>query len=142
MAIKSPLLREWARPQGILLENEWCRLGEFLDLYADVLERYSENKEEPTAIEKTIARSIASDIWRYDRETNDAASLMSDVVGKRSFSEARRNAFKDADDRSRLRNLHVSSIRKTEELLYILSESAKDINYTETSNVIKLKKAK
>ena len=79
------LLREWSRPQGILLENEWHRMGDFLDLYGDVISRYADDPENPTPIEKTMCRSITADIWRYDREANDAAALMQEVVSRKSY---------------------------------------------------------
>lgn len=142
MSIKRPQLRKWARPQGILLESEWARLGDFLDLYNNVLQQYAQDPEAPTPIEITMCRVITSDIWRYDRETNDAAALMKEVVSKKSFSEARRNAFRDADERTRLRNLHVSSIRKSEELLDILMSSAAGVTKPQKSKVIKLRNVK
>ena len=136
------LLRDWARPQGILLEAEWHREGDFLDLYGDVLGRYAANPEKPSPIEKTMCRSIASDVWRYDRETNDAAALMQEVVSKKSYSEARRNAFRDADDRTRLRCLHISSIRKSEELMGILKQTSKEYVAFSEENVFDMRKAK
>lgn len=71
MKLRPADLRGLARPEGILLEQEFHRLREFLDLFREQLDRITGGSE-PTIVDVYAARRCASVIWRYDRNTSDA----------------------------------------------------------------------
>ena len=130
--------RKLCRPDEILMPNEMDREKEFVALYLDVLKRMSGDVDHASQLEKVMARSVAADVWRYDRETSDGAVLLARVYNTTSYNESRRNAWKEADERTRLRSVFVDSAKQSLDILYSLDKAAKGLNQNRAT-VVKLK---
>lgn len=112
--------REWARPWLVVLPHE--DEGRFLALFDEVLGRLAINPENPLPTEMLAARSVAADLWRYDREADDAEVLKERVLQVPSFNESRANLFREYDDRIRLRGMALESCGQTLRWLQMLRE--------------------
>lgn len=130
--------RKLCRPDEILMPNEMDREKEFVALYLDVLKRMSGDVDHASQLEKVMARSVAADVWRYDRETSDGAVLLARVYNTTSYNESRRNAWKEADERTRLRSVFVDSAKQSLDILYSLDKAAKGLNQNRAT-VVRLK---
>lgn len=135
--MRSSLL-DWSRPAGILLESELPRLDQWLELYQDQLEVHATDPRRPTSTEKLLIRSIAAQIWRYDRSSGDAAALQVLVEGKRSWAERRRNAFVETEARIRLRELTIADITQTQELLDVTRKAISGENLRDPAPRLRL----
>lgn len=135
--MRSSLL-DWSRPDGILLESELPRLDQWLELYQDQLEVHATDPRRPTSTEKLLIRSIAAQIWRYDRSSGDAHALQVLVEGKRSWAERRRNAFVETEARIRLRELTIADITQTQELLDVTRKAISGENLRDPAPRLRL----
>lgn len=109
------------RPETILLPAEAERGDELQALFEDVLNRLS---SQPGALEACIARQVVVDLWAVQRECDDAAALIAQVIGTSSYAEGRRAAFRETDERQRLRNLRAAGIRATLQTYAMLTDGA------------------
>jgi len=110
----------------ILLEDERGREEEFVGLFLSVLSTLTTAKTPLEADELSFyeARNIAADLWRYQRLSEDSKVL--DILNdpERSVAELRRAAFKDTDDRIRMRSLVASAVRQTMDLMKDVRQNA------------------
>lgn len=120
--------KKLCRPSEILLPNEQDREKDFCNLYIDVLTRLSGDADHATQLEKVMARSICADVWRYDRETSDGEALLERVYNTSSYNESRRNAWREADERTRMRSVFVESAKQSLEVLVTLDTATKGLN--------------
>jgi len=120
--------KKLCRPGEILLPGEEKREAEFCRLYIDVLTRLSGSPAGSSQLERVLARSIAADVWRYDRETSDGEALLERVYNTSSYNESRRNAWREADERTRMRSVFVESAKQSLDMLVTLDHAAKGLN--------------
>lgn len=105
-----------------LTPTESHRVVEFEDLYRDVLARLCPVSE-PQPLDEYFADQIAGSLWKMKRAGADASQMLTEVMMKRQYSEARANELVEADVRGRILNLHRRNLSGLLETRKVLMDS-------------------
>lgn len=126
------LLRRYARPREVLLEHEFAREQDFLDLVAELA------GPDPTPLDLICARDKAAALWRYDRETGDASAVAA-TLRIQAYSTQRAGIHRDASTRLELKRITLASVKLADEMHAELKAGARGVA---GGNVVPLRRGK
>ena len=124
----------------MLLKSERKRKAEYLALYKSVLESIT-GKQDPTSLQYVEARCIAADLWVYQRHCGSAKALDAlKLATSMGPAEARRQSYRDMDDRTRLRAMAVHSVKQTRDIFSTLGRSVDPFHQRIPDNLVPLRR--
>ena len=133
-------LMEWANPEAVLLTEEHGFLEEYLELYRSVLEKIC-GPSEPTSLNLVEARCVTQDLWVYQRHCGSAEALNTlNSAAAMGPAECRRQAYRDMDDRTRLRAMVLHAMQQTREIFDNLGRSIYEYPHELPENLVPLRR--
>ncbi len=129
-------LMEWARPETVLLTEEQNQIQEYMSLYVSVLNKICGDGD-PSSLNLVEARCIAQDLWVFQRHCGAAEALNAlNSASAMGPAECRRQAYRDMDDRVRLRGMVLHALRQTREIFDSLGRSYAEYPHELPDNLV------
>ena len=129
-------LMEWAKPETVLLTEEHNQVKEYMSLYVAVLNKLC-GEHDPSTLNLVEARCIAQDLWAYQRHCGPADALNAlNSASAMGPAECRRQAYRDMDDRVRLRAMVLHAMRQTREIFDSLGRSVYELPQELPDNLV------
>jgi len=133
-------LMEWAKPEKVLLSGEHDCVEQYLELYQAVLAKIC-GKNAASPLNLTEARCVAQDLWVFQRHCGSAEALNTlNSAAAMGPAECRRQAYRDMDDRTRLRGMVLLAMRQTREIFDNLGRSIYEYPHELPENLVPLRR--
>jgi len=114
----------------VLTEQELASatgLADYLELYSDALRRVAKDPHVPSAIEWSLAMSVASGLWRFAWTSKSAPRWTELVEECRDRQAGLRSAFESSETEYRLRELYRQSIQQALQVARMVRDGLDDL---------------
>tara|TARA_R100000742_G_C4276724_1_gene98006 strand:+ start:889 stop:1311 length:423 start_codon:yes stop_codon:yes gene_type:complete len=133
-------LMAWAKPEAVLLTEELDCVSEYMQLYEAVLDDVCDGVE-PTSLNYVEARCITQDLWVFQRHCGSADALNAlQSASHMGPAECRRQAYRDMDDRTRLRGMVLHAVKQTRQMFDSLGRSVYMYSHELPENLVPLRR--
>jgi len=109
-----------SRHEGIVLPSEAHELHRYVAWFWEVFDAEGGDRDDPSQIDLLLARLVAAEMWRVDRETNDVAAYYEVCAGAHTQSDRRAGAERVIREGVRLREACLVSLRQVREFRALL----------------------